>query len=75
MTSSGIDKMQTEINYIVNNPIERKGDRVLVRHAGTENVISKAEIEGSITGDMVKLWRLCGLSDSDIKNIVGFLKS
>ena len=25
--------MQTEISYIVNNPIERKGDRVLVRHA------------------------------------------
>ena len=67
--------MQTEINYIVNNPIERKGYAVLVRYAGCENVISKAEIEGSITDDMVKAWRLCGLDDSDIKRIVDFLRS
>jgi len=53
----------------------RKGYAVLIRYAGTENVISKAEIEGSITDDMVKAWRLCGLDDSDIKQIVGFLRS
>ena len=56
--------MQTEISYIVNNLVERKGDRVLVRYAGTENVISKAEIEGSITDDMVKAWRLCLLREN-----------
>jgi len=75
LTSSGIDKMQTEINYIVNNPLERKGDRVLVRYAGTENTISKSEVADKVTDDMVKAWRLCGLDDSDIKRIVGFLRS
>ena len=75
MTSSGIDKMQTEINYIVNNPIERKGDRVLIRYAGTENTISKSEVAGKVTDDMVKTWRLCGLDDRQIKVIVGFLRS
>jgi len=53
--------MQTEISYIVNNPVERKGDRVLVRYAGTENTISKSEVAGKVTDDMVKAWRLCGL--------------
>ena len=75
MTSSGIDKMQTEINYIVNNPLERKGDRVLVRYCGCENTISKSEVAGKVSDDMVKAWRLCGLSDGDIKAIVGFLRS
>ena len=67
--------MQTEINYIVNNPVERKGYQVLVRYAGTENTISKSEVAGTLTDDMVKAWRLCGLDDSDIKRIVGFLRS
>ena len=53
----------------------RRGYAVLVRYAGTENTISKSEIEGSITDDMVKAWRLCGLDDSDIKRIVFFLRS
>jgi hypothetical protein len=67
--------MQTEIAYIVNNPTERKGDRVLIRYAGTENTISKAEVEGKITEEQIKLWRLCGLNNGDIKAIVGFLRS
>ena len=67
--------MQTEINYIVNNPVERKGDRVLIRYAGCENIIIKSEVAGKVTDDVVKAWRLCGLEDSDIKQIVGFLRS
>ena len=67
--------MQTEINYIVNNPTERRGYAVLVRYAGCENTISKSEVAGKVTDDMVKAWRLCGLEDSDIKRIVGFLRS
>ena len=67
--------MQTEIFYIVNNPVERKGDRVLIRYFGTENVIQKAEVAGKVTEEQVKVYRLCGLTDSDIKQIVQFLRS
>ena len=68
-------QMQAEINYIVNNPVERKGDRVLVRYAGTENTISKSEVAGKVSDEQVKLFRLCGLDDSDIKSVVKFLRS
>jgi len=67
--------METEIFYCVESPIERRADRVLVRYAGTENVITKSEVAGKVTQEQVKLWRMCGLSDSDIKRIVGFLRS
>lgn len=75
LTSSGIDKMKTEIAYIVNNPIDRKGQAVLVKYGNTENTISKAEVAGNITDDMMKVWGLCGLDDKQIKDIVRFLKS
>jgi len=47
----------------------------LRRYAGTENTISKSEVAGKVSYDMLKVWRLCGLEDSDIKQIVGFLRS
>ena len=53
----------------------RRGYAVLVRYAGTENTISKSEVAGTLTDDMAKAWRLCGLDDRQIKVIVGFLRS
>lgn len=65
--------METEIDYCV-TPIDRKPLKVRILHAGTENIIHKDEVK-ELDRDMVKLWRLCGLADSDIKRIVQFLRS
>jgi hypothetical protein len=64
-----------QIDYVVSNPTDRKPLKVIIRYAGTENTISKAEVAGKVTEEQVKVYRLCGLSDSDIKAIVQFLRS
>jgi hypothetical protein len=64
-----------QIDYVVNGPIDRKPLKVIIRYAGTENTISKAEVAGKITDEQVKVYRMCGLSDSDIKKIVQFLRT
>ncbi len=66
--------MTTEIEYIINNPTERKPDKVRILHAGTENIIHKDEVK-NLDKDSVKLWTLLGLSREQIKAIVGFLRS
>ena len=67
--------MQAEIDWIVNDPIARQPEKVKIRYGITENVITKSEIGGQITSEQVKLFRLCGLNDNEIKAIVGFLRS
>ncbi len=67
--------MQPEILYCVESSTNRKPLKAIIRYAGTENYIERQEVNGQITPDMVKLWRMLGLSDSDIKRIVGFLRS
>jgi hypothetical protein len=66
--------MQTEIDFVIDNPEDRKPLKAIVRYAGTENVITRSEVK-DITPAMVKLWRMMGLTDADIKRIVGFLRS
>jgi len=64
--------MQTQIDYIVNNPLERKPEKVIVKQRGTENVINRAEVKGR-DAETVKIWTLIGLSKEQINSIVGFL--
>jgi len=64
-----------EIDYVVSDPKDRKPSKVIVRSAGTENVIYKSDVAGRITDDMVKSWLMCGLTDEAIKRIVGYLRS
>jgi len=66
--------MKTEISYIVNNPIERKGDRVLIRYAGTENIIHRDEAQ-KLDSEALKVWLMLGLSKSKIQEICNFLRS
>jgi len=66
--------MQIQIDYVINNPVERKASKVIIRYAGTENVIHRDEAQ-KLDNETVKVWRLCGLTDSDIKRIVVFLRS
>jgi hypothetical protein len=68
-------KMQTEIDYVVKDPVKKLPEKCIIRYCATENTISKADVAGKITEDQVKSWRLCGLSDSEIKQIVAFLRS
>ena len=52
--------MQLKIDFVLDNPEDRKPLKAIVRYAGTENVIHKSEVN-NITPAMVKLWRMCGL--------------
>jgi len=67
--------MGTEINYVVNDPVKRDPWKVIIRTGIAENIIDKSEVAGKVTADQVSCWRLCGLSDSEIKQIVSFLRS
>ena len=66
--------MQTQIDYVVDDPIRRKPEKVIIRYAGTENVIHRDEAQ-KLDNETVKLWLMLGLSKSQIQEIVGFLKS
>jgi len=65
--------MTTEIDYCVSDPVRRQPEKVIIRYAGTENVITKDEVR-DLDKDKVKLWQLCGLSKEQVKAIVQFLR-
>jgi hypothetical protein len=66
--------MQTEIDYVISDPIKKLPEKCIIRYCATENTINKADVAGKITEEMVKSWRLIGLSDAEIKQIVAFLR-
>ena len=66
--------MTTEIEYIVNNPIDRKPLKVRIRYGIVENVIHRDEAQ-KLDNEAMKLWLLLGLSKEQVKAIVGFLRS
>lgn len=68
--------MATEIEYIVNNPTDRKPLKVRIHCGIVENVIHRDEVKDlDEDEDKVKLWLLLGLSKEQVKAIVGFLRS
>ena len=66
--------MQTQIDYVVDNPVERKASKVIIHYAGTENIIHREEAQ-KLDSEAVKLWQMLGLSKEQVKAIVCFLKS
>ncbi len=66
--------MQTQIDYVINNPVERKASKVIIRYAGTENIINRDEAQ-KLDNEALKVWLMLGLSKSQIQEIVGFLRS
>jgi len=66
--------MQTEIVYCVSDPVRRKPEKVIIRYAGTENIIHRDEAQ-KLDNETVKLWQMLGLSKEQVKAIVGFLRS
>jgi len=66
--------MKTEINYVVSDPVERKASKVIIKYAGTENIIHRDEAQ-KLDNETVKLWQMLGLSKEQVKAIVGFLRS
>lgn len=66
--------MQTQIDYVINNPVERKASKVIIRCGIIENIIHRDEAQ-KLDSELMKVWQLCGLSKSQIQEIVGFLKS
>ena len=66
--------MQTQIDFVVDDPIERKAIKVIIRYAGTENIIHRDEAQ-KLDNETVKLWQMLGLSKEQVKAIVGFLRS
>jgi hypothetical protein len=54
LSSCGETEMQTQIDYVISDPVKRKPEKVIVRYAGTENTINKAEVAGKVTEDMLK---------------------
>ena len=67
-------EMKTEINYVVSDPVRRKPEKVIIRYAGTENIIHRDEAQ-KLDGEALKVWQMLGLSKSQIQEIVGFLRS
>jgi hypothetical protein len=37
--------METQIDYVVDDPVRRKPEKVIIRYAGTENIIHKDEVK------------------------------
>jgi len=66
--------MQTQIDYVVDDPVRRKPEKVIIRYAGTENIIHKDEVK-NLDNETVKLLLMLGLSKEQVKAIVGFLRS
>ena len=66
--------MQTQIDYVVDDPVRRKPEKVIIRYAGTENIIHRDEAQ-KLDNETVKLWSMLGLSKEQVKAIVQFLRS
>jgi hypothetical protein len=66
--------MQTQIDYVVDDPVRRKPEKVIIRYAGTENIIHRDEAQ-KLDNETVNLWQMLGLSKEQVKTIVGFLRS
>ena len=66
--------MQTQIDYVVSDPIERKASKVIIRCGIIENIIHRDEAQ-TLDSEAVKVWSMLGLSKSQIQEIVGFLRS
>ena len=66
--------METQIDYVVDDPVERKASKVIIHYAGTENIIHREEAQ-KLDNELLKVWQLCGLTKAQIQEIVGFLRS
>jgi hypothetical protein len=66
--------VQTQIDYVVDDPVKRKPKKVIIRCGIIENVIHRDEAQ-KLDNETVKLWLMLGLSKEQVKAIVGFLRS
>ena len=65
--------METKIDFVISDPVKRIPQKCIIYHEGTENVITRDEVN-SLTKDEVNLYRMLGLSDEQIKAVVSFLR-